>query len=97
MVRMGHLELFPVALQPAAHHPGLAFREYLAKVILAAVEKDEREKTRFVPAAYPVRKAAPGGRRMFVDGNRQCRDRAVGRLQDFRRISSVYQPAWQVP
>ena len=77
---MGHLELIPVALQPAAHRANFTFRQDFAQVILPAVEKDESEETRFIPAAYSVREAPAGGRRMFVDSDGQCRYRSFGRI-----------------
>ena len=77
---MGHLELIPVALQPAAHHPNFTFRQDFTKVILPAVEKDESEETRFIPATYSVWEAPAGGWRMFVDSDCQCRYRSFSRI-----------------
>ena len=97
MVGVRHLHLALVDFDLAAHHPGLARRQQLLEIVLAAVEVGEADPAALVAAPDLVGLARTVRDHVFVDIDRQGRDLAAARLGHVGRIAPVDHGDGQVP
>jgi len=97
MVRVGHLQLALVELEPAADHPDLARRQQLLQVVLAAVEEGEAEPAGLVAAADAVGLSRAARHEVLVHRDGEGGDLAGLGLRDLGRVAAVDQAEGQVP